>query len=36
LYFYGELNRKRLLYDYGLERWITLNESDISEEEGAR
>ncbi len=36
LYFYGDLNRKRLLYDYGLRKWITLNEVEAIEEEGAR
>jgi hypothetical protein len=36
LYFYGEQNRKRLLYDYGLQKWMTLNETEVSEEEGAR
>ena len=36
LYFYGELNRKRLLYDYGLQKWMTLDEAAVSEEEGAR
>ena len=34
--FYGELNRKRLLYDYGLQKWMTLDEASINEEEGAR
>ena len=33
LYFYGELNRKRLLYDYGLQKWMTLDEAAVSEEE---
>ena len=36
LYFYGELNRKRLLYDYGLRKWVTLDEGEEIEEEGAR
>jgi hypothetical protein len=36
LYFYGELNRKRLLYDYGLQKWMTLDEREVDEEEGAR
>ena len=36
IYFYGELNRKRLLYDYGLQKWMTLDEAAVSEEEGAR
>ena len=36
LYFYGDLNRKRLLYDYGLRKWVTLDEGEEIEEEGAR
>jgi hypothetical protein len=36
MYFYGELNKKRLLYDYGLGRWTTLNEVEVDEGEGAR
>ena len=36
MYFYGELNRQRLLYDYGLQKWMTLDEAAVSEEEGAR
>ena len=36
LYFFGDFNRKRLLYDYGLQKWMTLDEREVDEEEGAR
>jgi hypothetical protein len=36
LYFYGEVNKKRLFYDYGLDKWITQNDAQVREEVGAR
>jgi hypothetical protein len=36
LYYYGVLNQRRLLFDYGTGQWIVLDESKVMEREGAR
>ena len=33
-YFYGELNQKRMLFDYGSQRWKYLNDSGVDESKG--
>jgi len=36
LYFYGELDQRRLLYDYKRKKWIRLDETMIQEEKDTR
>jgi len=36
LYFYGDLDQKRLLFDYSKMKWMKLDESEKVETEGAR
>jgi len=36
LYFYGELDQRRLLYDYKRKKWIRLDERFASEQMGVR
>jgi hypothetical protein len=36
LYFFGQSRQQRLLYDYGLGKWLRLNEFGVLETEGAR
>ena len=36
LYFFGQFNQQRLLYDYGRGRWLYLNEVGVDEREGTR
>ena len=36
MYFYGDLDQRRLLFDYARKKWIRLDETQIDEEEGAR
>ena len=33
-YFYGELDQRRLLYDYGEERWVNLDDTAMDESKG--
>jgi hypothetical protein len=33
-YFYGELDQKRLLYDYADERWVNLDDTEVDESKG--
>ncbi len=36
MYFYGDLDQRRLLFDYARKKWIRLDETQIDEKEGAR
>ena len=36
MYFYGALNQQRLLYHYGDQEWVDLDDSKVSEKEDAR
>jgi len=36
MYFFGEHKKKRLLYDYGYEEWIDLDDSKVNESAGSR
>jgi hypothetical protein len=36
MYFYGDLDQRRLLFDYARKKWIRLDETQVDEKEGAR
>ena len=36
LYFFGDFNQQRLLFDYGVRKWKRLNEVGVDESEGSR
>jgi len=36
LYFFGEFNQQRLLFDYGQGRWLRLDEVEVDEREESR
>jgi len=36
VYFFGDFNQQRLLFDYGKNKWLRLNEVGVDESEGSR